>query len=152
VFFDFDNDTLLDVAANGHMLDNPAQFRAGASASQRKLFRNAGHAASATSRPRRPCFALEKVGRELGAGEIDNDGDLDSLVTNNGQTLICLQRRPRGHASWLIGRRAPRGIGRGSVLPRLDARQRGESRVELPGAERSRAFGLGDGTRAERLG
>ena len=36
-------------------------------------------------------FALEKVSRGLATGDIDNDGDLDLLVTNNGQTADLLR-------------------------------------------------------------
>ncbi len=95
VFFDFDNDTQLDLAfANGHIMDNAPQFRAGATYAQRNLlFRN-----TATARPfvevgrtAGPGFALEKVSRGLVSGDIDNDGDLDLLVTNNGQTADLLR-------------------------------------------------------------
>jgi hypothetical protein len=37
-----------------------------------------------------PPFALEKVGRTVVSGDIDNDGDLDLLVTNNGQQAELL--------------------------------------------------------------
>jgi hypothetical protein len=102
VFFDFDNDALLDVAfANGHMLDNPAQFRAGASHAQRKLlFRNIGSRrfSDVTSR-RRPGFALEKVGRGPGAGDIDNDGDWICSSRTTARRRPAPQRRPGGTRS-----------------------------------------------------
>jgi hypothetical protein len=37
-----------------------------------------------------PGFALEGVGRALAAGDVDNDGDLDLLVTNNGERANLL--------------------------------------------------------------
>ena len=57
-FLDFDNDAQLDIAiANGHILDNAPQFRAGATYAQRKLlFRN-------TTRRR-----FVEVGRRAGPG------------------------------------------------------------------------------------
>ena len=161
VFFDFDNDGLLDVAfANGHMLDNPAQFRAGASHAQRKLlFRNIGSRrfSDVTSRAG-PGFALEKVGRGLVAGDIDNDGDLDLLVTNNGETADLLRNDgPSGHALVvrLIGTQSNRdGIG---ARLRLTAGGRTQLREVKAGSsylgqnDVRQHFGLGDATRAERL-
>jgi hypothetical protein len=161
VFFDFDSDGLLDVAfANGHMLDNPAQFRAGASHAQRKLlFRNVGSRRFGdVTRNAGPGFALEKVGRGLVAGDIDNDGDLDLLVTNNGETADLLRNDgPSGHAIVvrLIGTQSNRdGIG---ARLRLTAGGRTQMRDVKAGSsylgqnDLRQHFGLGEGTRAERL-
>ena len=38
-----------------------------------------------------PGFAAMRVGRGLATGDIDNDGDLDPLVTNNGQAAELLR-------------------------------------------------------------
>ncbi len=93
-FFDYDNDGRLDVTiANGHVVDNTAQVRAGSTYAQpRLLFHNAGArhfveegAVSGSS------FASEKVGRTLVFADVDNDGDLDLLVTNNGQSADLLR-------------------------------------------------------------
>ena len=118
VFFDFDHDTQLDVAfANGHLMDNPVLRRAGSTYGQRNLLlRNVGArryaditASAGTG------FELEKVSRGLAAGDIDNDGDLDLLVTNNGQTADLLRNdAAQGNALLLrlIGRQSNRdGIG-----------------------------------------
>lgn len=161
VFFDFDNDSFLDVAfANGHMLDNPAQFRAGASHAQRKLlFRNTGaRRFTDVTTSAGPGFAIEKVGRGLAAGDIDNDGDLDLLVTNNGQTADLLRNEgTSGHALVvrLIGTQSNRdGIG---ARLRLTAAGRTQMREVKAGSgylgqnDLRQHFGLGAGTRAERL-
>jgi hypothetical protein len=94
VFLDYDNDGHLDLAiANGHVLDNTSHFQSASKYAQRKLLlRNNGQgrftdvAASAG-----PGFALERVSRTLVAGDIDNDGDLDLLVTNNGESADLLR-------------------------------------------------------------
>ena len=87
VFADVDNDAQLDLAiVNGHVIDNTAMFRAGSTHAQRKLLlRNTnGRRFLDVGRQSGPGFAQDGVGRTLIAADIDNDGDLDLLVTNNG--------------------------------------------------------------------
>jgi hypothetical protein len=98
-FFDFDNSGTLDLGiVNGHVIDNTAIFRAGSSHAQRKLlFRNPngrrlqeiGSAAGAG-------FARAGVGRALVTGDVDNDGDLDLLVTHNGAAPELLRNGTNG--------------------------------------------------------
>jgi hypothetical protein len=119
VFMDYDNDGRLDLAiVNGHVVDNTAQFRPSSSYAQRRLlFRNTGNRRfSDVSRFAGPGFGVEKVGRTLVAGDIDNDGDLDLLVTNTGQAADLLRNDGgnRGGAMLirLVGKRSNRdGIG-----------------------------------------
>ena len=103
VLADVDNDADLDLAiVNGHVIDNIAMFRSGAKHAQPRLllentgagrFRNVGPLSG-------PGFAEDAVGRALAAGDIDNDGDLDLLVTNNGGPAALLRNTGgnRGHA------------------------------------------------------
>jgi enediyne biosynthesis protein E4 len=86
VFFDYDNDTRLDIAiVNGHVMANVGQVRARGTLAQRKLLlRNAGDRFVDVTREAGPGFALEGVGRALAAGDVNNDGNLDLLVANNG--------------------------------------------------------------------
>jgi hypothetical protein len=94
LFFDYDNDMDLDLAiANGDVIDNVSLFRDSTSYEQRNLllqndgtgkFRDVGPASG-------PGFALKKPSRSLSAGDIDNDGDLDLLIGNVGQTADLLR-------------------------------------------------------------
>jgi hypothetical protein len=87
-FFDYDNDGLLDlVAANGNVLDNASHFRQSASYAQRKLlFHNEGKGVfKEVGLSSGAAFTVQMVGRGLAVGDIDNDGSLDLLVSNNGQ-------------------------------------------------------------------
>jgi len=114
-FLDFDNDAQLDIAlVNGHVLDNAPRFRSGATYAQRKLlFRNTTLRRFAeVGRSTGTAFSALKVGRGLAVGDVDNDGDLDLLVTNNGQAAELLRNDGgnRGNALVLrlVGSRANR--------------------------------------------
>ena len=87
VFLDYDNDTRLDIAiVNGNVMANVAQIRAGAKLAQRNLLlRNTGERFVDMTKEAGPGFRARTVGRALAAGDVDNDGDLDLLVTNNGE-------------------------------------------------------------------
>jgi enediyne biosynthesis protein E4 len=93
-FFDFDNDADLDLSiVNGHVIDNTALFRAGSTHAQRKLlFLNTnGRRFAEISQQSGSGFAKDGVGRTLIGGDIDNDGDIDLLVTNNGGAAEILR-------------------------------------------------------------
>jgi hypothetical protein len=102
-FLDYDNDGLLDIAvASGHILDNAPKFRPGSTYAQRHLlFRNTTQRRFVeVGRQSGPGFNTLKVSRGLATGDIDNDGDLDLLVTTNGQDAELLRNDGgnRGHA------------------------------------------------------
>ena len=85
-FFDADLDGLLDLlVVNGHIDDTVRNLRADTSYAQPPhLFLNRGHegfrdVASEAGAD----FASPKVGRGAAFGDIDNDGDLDVLITTN---------------------------------------------------------------------
>ncbi len=93
-FFDFDNDADLDLSiVNGHVIDNAALFRAGSTHAQRKLlFLNTnGRRFAEISQQSGSGFAKDGVGRTLIGGDIDNDGDIDLVVTNNGGAAEILR-------------------------------------------------------------
>ena len=98
-FFDFDNSGSVDLAiVNGHVIDNTAAFRPGSTHAQRKLlFRNLnGRRLQEVGREAGPGFAPPGVGRTLITGDIDNDGDLDLLITNNGGAPELLRNSTAG--------------------------------------------------------
>jgi enediyne biosynthesis protein E4 len=118
-FVDYDHDTDLDLAiVNGHVMNSPGHFRAGATEAQRKLLlrNDGGGRFTEIGRTAGPGFAIDKVGRTLATGDIDNDGDLDLVVTNNGGSVDLLRndspRRGNSLLIRLVGTRSNRdGIG-----------------------------------------
>jgi enediyne biosynthesis protein E4 len=93
-FVDYDNDADLDLGiVNGHVMNSPGHVRPGATEAQRKLLLRNGGGGRLTDVARQSGsgFGSEKVGRTLSAGDFDNDGDLDLLVTNNGGNAELLR-------------------------------------------------------------
>jgi hypothetical protein len=161
VFFDYDNDTRLDLAiVNGNVMANVAQVRAGAKLAQRKLLlRNAGERFVDVTKQAGPGFAIEGVGRALAAGDVDNDGDLDLLVGNNGDrpNLLINDGGNRGNA--LLVQAAGTTSNRGGLGTKLTLTAGGRRQVRevqsgssyLAQNDLRAHFGLGRAERAERL-
>jgi hypothetical protein len=131
-WFDGDNDGDLELAiANGHVLDNPGIFRAGARHAQRTLlFVNDGRGRLAEmGRSAGPGFDPERVSRGLFIADIDNDGDLDILITNNGQPADLLRNDGGNRGSALIVRLVGGRGNRHAIGARLRVTSSGKSWV-----------------------
>jgi hypothetical protein len=159
-FVDYDNDTRPDIAiANGHVMANAGQLRAGARYAQRNLLlRNTGDRFVDMRDAAGPGFAPEMVSRGLAAGDIDNDGDVDLLITNNGAVanLLLNEGGGNGHAIAVrvIGEKNRSAIGARLALTVGQRRQLREvqSGSSYLGQNDLRAhFGLGQASRADRL-
>ena len=161
-FLDYDNDAQLDIAiANGHILENAPQYRAGSTYMQRKLlFRNTtSRRFVEAGRTAGPAFAAEKVGRGLAVGDIDNDGDLDLLVTNNGQDAELLRNDGGNRANALLVRLRGAGANTDAIGTRirLTAGLRTQMREVRTGSsylsqnDLRAHFGLGAAAGADRI-
>ena len=168
-FLDYDNDTRPDIAiANGHVMANASQLRAGARYAQRNLLlRNTGERFVDMRDAAGPGFAPELVSRGLAAGDIDNDGDVDLLITNNGAAanLLLNEVGRAGNAIVVraIGEKSPSTPLRASNRSAIGARlaltvgQRRQLREVQSGSsylgqnDLRAHFGLGEAARADRL-
>jgi hypothetical protein len=169
-FFDYDNDADLDIAiANGHVMANVSLLRGGGTFAQRNLLLNNsnGRFQNVTNQAG-PGFSIELVSRALAAGDVDNDGDLDLLVTNNGAgvNLLLNEGPPRQSGAGaaaeanallvrVIGTKSNRsGIGARLTLTTGGRRQLREVQSGssyLAQNDLRAHFGLGAATRSERL-
>jgi hypothetical protein len=103
-FMDYDNDGRRDLfMANGHVLDNIQLYHAATRYAEPKLmFRNAGAGLfEDVSGQLGPDLLVPRVSRGAAIGDFDNDGDLDILVSNNGQPPQLLRNDGGNSNHWL---------------------------------------------------
>ena len=112
-FFDADNDGDLDLMlANGHVQDNIHQMQPSVRYAQpTQLFENRNGRFVEVAEGAGRAFAQPIVGRAVAVGDIDNDGDLDALVTNLEGEPLLLRNDTRRKGNWLM----LRGNGRRTV-------------------------------------
>ena len=168
-WFDYDNDGWLDLfVANGAVnvieaqRGQPSPFRM-----KNQLFRNTGSAAVRGDQRQRavPAFARAEIGRGAAFGDIDNDGDVDIVVTNNdGPVRLLLNQAgsPKNHWLQVRARQRPAatvsGLARGlaSSAPAVPRSGAASDRRQLSvGVRHARALrpGLvpGDGIRCRAV-
>ena len=165
IFADLDLDGLLDlVVANGHIEPDISRTHPEMSHAQRlQLFRGRGGGAfDDVSAAAGNDVAVPRVARGLAAGDIDGDGDLDLLVTQNGGAPALLRNDPAPGAApprFLRLRLHGRGANRAAVgaLARMTAGGVTQTRLVRTGSsylsqsELTLTFGLGAATRVDRL-
>ena len=161
-FLDIDNDTDLDlVIVNGHVMNSASHFRPGAKEAQRNLLlRNEGNGRFRdVSRQAGPGFEIENVSRALAAADIDNDGDLDLLMTNNAGVADLLRNGGVPGSNSLLVRLVGTQSNRNAIGARLRVTAGGKTQTRevrsgssYLGQHDLRAhIGLGRATAIERL-
>jgi hypothetical protein len=134
-WFDYDNDGQLDLfIANGavnrieSLRGNPYPFgqpdQLFHNEGEGQKFREMSHAAG-------PAFALSEVSRGAAFGDIDNDGAVDIVVTNNNGSvrLLLNQNRSLNHNHWLLVRLEASHGNRFAIGATVELQQRGRKLV-----------------------
>ncbi|HEX8423709.1 MAG TPA: CRTAC1 family protein [Pyrinomonadaceae bacterium] len=102
-FFDYDNDGDPDLLlANGHP-DDMVETKS-ARVKYREpllLFENTGKGYRDVSARSGAIFARSFPARGMAVGDYDNDGDLDALVSNNGEPPLLLRNEGGNRNNWL---------------------------------------------------
>ncbi len=160
-FLDYDNDGFKDLlVAQGHDLDtielNSPQIHY---REPMLLARNTGHAFEDVSAAAGPVFQKTWVGRGLAVGDLDNDGRLDAIVTENGGPAHVLHNETANGNHWLTftleGTRSNRD-GIGAEIRLTSAHSRQITTVNTAGSylssnDKRAHFGLGPDTSAETV-
>lgn len=103
-FFDYDNDGSKDLLiANGHILDNIHLYHAEVTyAEQNLLYKNDGKGRfSKTGNSVLGDLKEQFVSRGAAVADFDNDGDVDVLVSNNGQRAQLIRNDGGNGNRWL---------------------------------------------------
>jgi tetratricopeptide (TPR) repeat protein len=158
-FLDFNNDGQLDlVTANGHVDDNRtdvpqrmrAQLLAGAEGGCKLV--------DVTDRAG-PVFQVSLLGRGLAAGDLDNDGRVDSLIVPQNQPLAYFHNRTDGGRSLTLRLEGGHSSNRDAVGARVSIQAGGRRRVgyRIGGGSYQSAsdprlhFGLGTASTVDRV-
>ena len=157
-WFDYDNDSWLDIlAVNGAVsLKSMRSSDRFPYNEPNRLFRNIanGRFEDVTNRAG-PVFQLSEVSRGASFGDIDNDGDTDVLITNNGGPVRLLVNAIGNRRHWLGLRLVGDGAARDMIGARvavtgaggLTLWRRARSDGSYASANDPRVlFGLGDST------
>ena len=105
-FVDYDNDGWLDlVVVNGAVSMIQDLVRAGDPSpyhQPNQLFRNLGDSTfEDVSEQAGDVFSRSESSRGLALGDLDNDGDMDAVLTNNGGPARVLENRVGSAAQWI---------------------------------------------------
>jgi enediyne biosynthesis protein E4 len=151
--FDFDNDGDVDIyVTNGHVVDNIQLYNPRLSYMQTDLlYANDGGRFRDVSAESGPAFQIKHVGRGAAAGDFDNDGDLDIIVSNCGQPPMLMRNDGGNRNHWVAIKARGRESNSFGVGARVKVEAGGKTQVKeiysagsyLSGSDLRLYFGLG---------
>ena len=158
--FDFDGDGWVDLfIANGHLEDRIEEFDESSFYLQpNQLYKNAKGRFEDVSQRAGKALEERKSSRGAAFGDIDNDGDIDIVISNSRQGPSVLVNQGGNRNSWvqfdLRGKKNTRAIGARVTVEAGGAKQVGE--VRSGGSYVSQNdlrlhFGLGDAEKVDRV-
>ena len=131
-FLDADLDGRLDLfIANGHIFADIDDFPALQETFRQKnqLFLNQGTTFRDVSAKAGAGLQVQKVSRGLAVGDLDNDGDLDVVVSNMDDVPTLLENRQRTGHHWVAFRLASPGPNRFAIGARVTLEAGGQRQV-----------------------
>ncbi|MDQ2936440.1 MAG: CRTAC1 family protein [Acidobacteriota bacterium] len=160
-FFDYDDDGDPDLLlVNGHP-DDLIETKAARVKFKEPLllFENTGAGFKNMSSQSGSVFAKEFSGRGMAVGDFDNDGDLDVLISNNGEAPLLLRNEGGNRNNWLGLQLVPTKSNPGAVGTIITWQAAGVKRSRLRTAGGSylassdprEVLGLGSASKLESL-
>ncbi|HVH72778.1 MAG TPA: CRTAC1 family protein, partial [Candidatus Dormibacteraeota bacterium] len=160
-WFDYDNDGRLDLFIANGAVNRIASMRESAYpfGQPNQLFHNEGKKFREMTAVAGPAFAMSEVSRGAAFGDINNDGAVDIVVTNNNGPvrLLLNQSRSLNRNHWLLVRlEAVQGNGF-AIGATVEVRQRGQTLLRRAHTDSSYLsandvrvhFGLGEDLKVE---
>jgi enediyne biosynthesis protein E4 len=153
-FFDADLDGWLDLfLANGHIYPNVDEFPALGETFRQKnqLLLGKGGKFRDVSASAGPGLAVQRVGRGLAVGDLDNDGDPDLVVSNMDEVPTVLENRQKTGNHWASFRLEKAGKNRFCIGARVTLDAGGKKQIRevrsggsyLSQSDLRASFGLG---------
>ena len=159
-FFDYDLDGWQDVfAANGHVDDVVSTYNSMLSFKERPLLFHNGRKGSFQDATTACGLEQKVVGRGAAFGDMDNDGDVDIALVDNGGRFLLFRNEGGNRNHWVVFRTEGTKSNRDGIGAIIRVKRNGVTQSQyvrsggsfLSENQRSVTFGLGSGETVESV-